>query len=800
MTNKNLFTLFILLMGMSSQIFAQGFGTIYGVVSDSVKNEPLFNATISASGKYAGADFETGAYEIQLPVGSHTLEFSFVGYKNKKYILDIKENDRIELNVQMNETSTLIERITVKSTKFEKPISEITVSMEVLSPDLLKNTGTVAVNQALEKVPGVTMLGDQADIRGGAGWAQGTGSRVLVLMDDMPAYQADGGLVYWRDLPTENMAQVEVLKGAASTLYGSAALNGVINIRTAYPVKKPFTQISVFHTMYGNPSDANNKWWTAKNAPFESGIQFAHRRKIKKFELVSGGNIFYNSSFMRGGDNPYNEPELNDTLPAYDRKGRLTVNMKYRLNERIAFGLNTTVNVGWQNQYLFWARDTTYGLYQSEITSVPIRGRTFRMTVDPSVSIRDKYNNKHKFQSRYYRIVNDNENNQGNSSHHVYGEYQFASKFNKLGNLELVTGAVGSFTAVDAEVYGNEQFTLMNFGAYVELSKKFFDRLSLTAGVRLEVNDMRSPDTVSVGFTPDGQPRNVASPNQFEGKPIMRFGANYKITEGTFFRASWGQGYRYPTLLERYVSTSAGSFLGVFPNPSLQSETGWSAEIGIKQGFKISKWQGFVDLAGFWTEYQNMMEFQFMNDNLTEPEGYIYGFQVNNVGDTRIRGVDFSVAGQGSFGDVKMSLLAGYTYIDPKYKDFMSDSTFREGIIANSTSENNILKYRYRHTAKFDGQLTYKGFTLGATFMYLSFMEAMDQYVYDNFVSIQKFRTENNKGSFMLNARIAYEMKIKETNVKLSLFGQNLLNNEYALRPGILEAPINWTIRADVNF
>jgi iron complex outermembrane receptor protein len=85
---------------------------------------------------------------------------------------------------------------------------------------------------------------------------------------------------------------------------------------------------------------------------------------------------------------------------------------------------------------------------------------------------------------------------------------------------------------------------------------------------------------------------------------------NYRILDGTFLRASWGQAYRFPTLVEKFVSTSTGT-LGVNPNPGLNSESGWTSELGIKQGFKVGKWQGYLDVAGFWSEYYDMMEFQF---------------------------------------------------------------------------------------------------------------------------------------------------------------------------------------------
>ena len=58
------------------------------------------------------------------------------------------------------------------------------------------------------------------------------------MVDDMPLISGDAGQVQWSRIATENINQVEVIKGAASALYGSSALNGIINIRTAFPKQK----------------------------------------------------------------------------------------------------------------------------------------------------------------------------------------------------------------------------------------------------------------------------------------------------------------------------------------------------------------------------------------------------------------------------------------------------------------------------------------------------------------------------------------------------------------------------------
>jgi hypothetical protein len=85
----------------------------------------------------------------------------------------------------------------------------------------------------------VVVTGDgQASIRGGSGWSYGAGSRVLVLYDDLPLLSAEGADAKWALIPMENIESMEVIKGAASSIYGSGALNGVINFRTGYGQKR----------------------------------------------------------------------------------------------------------------------------------------------------------------------------------------------------------------------------------------------------------------------------------------------------------------------------------------------------------------------------------------------------------------------------------------------------------------------------------------------------------------------------------------------------------------------------------
>ena len=278
-------------------------------------------------------------------------------------------------------------------------------------------------------------------------------------------------------------------------------------------------------------------------------------------------------------------------------------------------------------------------------------------------------------------------------------------------------------------------------------------------------------------------------------RPVVRIGANYQIAKATYIRASYGQGYRFPCIAEKYVRTSAGG-LEIYPNEKLQPEYGHSAEIGIKQGVSIGNWRGYADAAIFWMQYSNMMEFKFgaYGNPLTDPF-FGLGFQSVNIGPTRVRGVDFSIMGEGKIGKLDISLLAGYTYMDPRslaYNDSL-DTLF-------STANYNVLKYRYRHIAKFDCEVSYGKFSVGLSMRYNSFMEAIDKV----FVQLQNivpgigpYRDVHNKGDLQFDNRIMY--RVNET-LRVSLITNNLFNRETTSRPADVLAPRNFALQVQLKF
>ena len=191
----------------------------------------------------------------------------------------------------------------------------------------------------------------------------------------------------------------------------------------------------------------------------------------------------------------------------------------------------------------------------------------------------------------------------------MFGEYQYYRKFGD--RFDLTGGLSATWSGTVAELYGNH--SSFNNAIFTQLDAKPLKNLNLSLGVRFERYKLD---------------RQVEYSN-----PVIRAGLNYQAFEYTYLRASFGQGYRFPSVAEKFTATNVGS-LKIFPNQSLVSETGWSSEIEVKQGLKMGDWNGYLDLAFFWIEYKDMIEFVFdiyQTDSLTPPGLDDYGFMAQNV-------------------------------------------------------------------------------------------------------------------------------------------------------------------------
>ena len=758
----------------ASNSYAQSLGYVKGVVTDKSNHETLPGALVTLNKTKGVATDINGVFVISIDAGDYSLSCDLLGYTKFTTNVVVKALDTVFVNIQLGNGNQLLDEVVVSAGKFEQKLSDVTVSMDVIKPALIENKGVTNLDAIINQVPGVTVSDGQASIRGGSGYSYGAGTRVLMLVDEMPMITADANDIKWNYLPIENVEQVEVIKGASSALFGSSALNGVINLRTAYAKDKPQTKLTMFGATYDAPKRSSLKWWD-NTSQSQSGLNFSHAQKIKNLDIVLGGHVFNDMGYR------YLETE---------ERERFNVNLRYNFKKIAGLSIGVNTNMMQYRGGLFFLWQNADSAYIP--TGHNIQGyKNTRFNIDPYITYYSKKGGRFSLRTRYFLSNNNNNTNQGSRAELYYNELQYQKKFKN--NLTTTFGAVYTEQQVMADsLYGRH--TGRNYAGYAQFDYKY-KKLTVSLGLRGEYNEVDTSYTR--GYI-------SSSIKNLPFQPVLRAGLNYHLMEYTFLRASFGQGYRFPSIAEKYISTGL-SAIKIFPNPGLQPERGWSAEIGVKQGFKILNFKGFIDVAGFWTEYQNMTEFifdiygtktgNFLNDSKNA------GFKSQNVGRARINGIDASITGTGKMGPINVSTLMGYTFTNPIDPDF-NPKKDTLGSLPNS----NLLKYRNRHLVKGDLQLDYKKVSIGWSVRYYSFMENIDrrfvQSIYHeyndpgiNFDAIDqtyilpglpKYREEHKNGDWIHDARCSVQIT---KALKASFIVNNVFNREYTLRPGDVRPP-----------
>jgi len=792
-------------------------GFLEGIVSDE-KGNPIEGAdVIYRKDITRGAvTNEKGYYRLELPAGKARIICRFSDMKTDTSSITVISNSAVNHSIRLKSLVKELEQFEVKVGKFDKSIEDQTVTMVVIKPQMIENKNTRSIETALDQTPGLNILDGEPQIRGGSGFTFGVGSKVAIIVDDMPMLSGDAGRPEWGFIPVENISQIEVVKGAASVLSGSSALSGSVHIRTAFPQQKPIFKVNVYSGAYSAPSSSADAKWSERY-PGIHGMNFLYARKFSNLDVVIGGNLNY--------DHGYIGPPQTDSIVAtvfpdtitnfterqlIAKRARINFNLRYRSKKYkgLNYGLNGNFMLAHSNMPLAWLNDST-GLYRAYPGAIFLQDQVI-FNLDPYIHFNTATDGKHSLRARILHADNNMSANQSNNATTIYGDYMFQKSYPELKNIDFIGGITSSFTNSFSNIYigsGTPNNQLLNISAYTQVESKVNKTFNLSAGARLEYFQLN--DTITAI------------------KPIFRAGSTIKLYQETYLRGSYGQGYRFPTITERFIKTGVGNF-GVFPNPNLKPESSWNAEIGIKQGLKFGKIYGYIDVAAFWQEYQNTIEYMFgiWRSLSGDPQtfGSSAGFMFLNTGQSRVTGIDASFMGMAKLSKkTNLTFMTGYNYIVPKTLSpdyvYATDSLNRVFTYTSTSLDGSkgILKYRFLHNIKLDAELTYnKKLSVGMSAKYFSKIVNMDAIIKDfeeltsdttsdigNWLQDLRYMDYYNAhrhGNWIFDARISFS--INETH-KIALIGSNILNRSYSLRPLKIEAPrtimVQYTYKFDKN-
>ena len=750
--------LFVIFALTGTFLQSQETGTLVGTVYDRQTGEPMVAVNISADRSTGTTTNDQGKFLFDLSPGTHTIEFFYVGYEMQKEELTIESGEVLTIGIRMSVISRVLEEVVVSAGKYEQKLSDVTVSIDLIKPHQLSNQNIASLDQILEKTSGISILDGQPSIRGGSGFSYGVGSRVLMLVDDLPLISGDAGDIKWNYLPVENLNQIEVIKGASSVLFGSSALNGAINLRTRFPGNEPKTEVTLFGGTFMDPRRSELIWWERR--PLFTGGSFSHLRKIGNLDFSLGGNYFK--------DEGYREGDYENTI-----RGNLALRYRFKKIQGLTAGVAVSAMYIDQADFLLWLNADSGAYRQNPETVAPLTGH--RYNIDPYVEYFTPAGDKHSLKARLYSVGNVALRTTFSSYANLwYGEYRYLKKFRN--RTHWTSGLSFTRNTVIANLYENHMGS--NTAVYSQLDAHVINRLKVSSGVRWELNSLNEVFYYSL--------------------PVFRAGLNYQPGKATFIRTSIGQGYRFPSVAEKYADAVVGG-LKIFPNPELEPERGWAAELGVKQGFSSGSWVGFADLAFFWTEYNNMIEYTF--GAYPDPPDAIptiddVGFKALNIGTARINGAEFSLNGTGKVGPVKLQCIGGYTYMNPVDPSILEEQ-------GREDNEAYILKYRRRHLIKADLEGELWRIFAGVNLLFNSRMINVDGVFIDPLIGnllqpgFPDYWHDHASGYTVLDFRLGWNIS---QMVRINAILKNAFNVEYLGRPGDIGPPRNITLQARLTF
>lgn len=584
---KSFVILLYLLLFFSKSIFAQTFSIKGRVVDEQSIPLPGVNVALMNT-NYGAATDNDGNYEISnLPADNYTIEYSAIGYEKVMKENVVIQNKSITLNIVLVEAAIETEEIIVTASKYEQKKSDLTVSSEVIHGEEFENRNFSNLEEAIRFVPGVTMTDDQISIRGSSGYSRGTGARALIAIDGLPFYTGDTGEIVWEMIPVTELSRVEIIKGASSSLYGSAAIGGVLNCITRNISEKPLTIINGFYGMYDRPY--YDEWdWSGERRPF-NGLTLAHSQQIDKFG--------FNISFTRLEDASYRE---DDNFKKYI--GFLKTVYNFTPVSSLTFIANTFNKRA--GNFLYWKNSQNALIPPDRNEGDEIETDRYLFGLIYSSLLSD--NLLLNLRGSYYRnYFVDNEIPANESTSNLYrGEIQLHSTFNKF--VSITGGVEGIASTVRSSLFGNPHS--FQTGIYLLSDINFSFPLIASIGVRYDYSKL---DTL------DGT-----------GAISPKLGLNYKLTDDLVLRSAFGIGFRAPSIAEAFTSTSTAG-ITVKPNPNIQPEHNYTFEVGLNYNYSTLF---NLDVAVFFSNYKDLIE-----PVIDPADGFAY---FNNVLEAQINGLE----------------------------------------------------------------------------------------------------------------------------------------------------------------
>ena len=640
-------------------------GSLYGTVRDSATGAPIQDAQVLTGAGCLVLTDAAGRYTLsRLPVGMVVLSARRLGFFAAADTLTLGPDDSIRCDFVLRPRSLYLEPVVVTAGKRSQLLDQVVTSVALVSDSAIARRAVNTVDEAVDYAPGVQLLNGQINIRGSSGFVQGFGSRVLLLVDGVPANQGDRGGIDWDMLPMQDVERVEIVKGAGSSLYGSAALGGVVNLITRAIPTGMHGRVRAAGGGFADPPDT--LWRFRDNTGKREAVDVTG----------SYGGDAVSGSLTAGGrhSDGYREQDRDDTWEVMSKGQWLTRDGTTRLR-----ATGSWVSHQYQTPLLWCERGDCddHGLaYQPFKIDTAQAGAYTRSnkgflaaTLDHTASPMLAW----LARASWLRTdFTDHRRPTGEFGVADRSGLELRGEMHPADGRAAVVGMEGARATTTSDIFGSHND--IAFAAYAEGEQRL-GPARLTAGARIDYVEVDGGDLNA-----------VVSPRVGALLPLGRL----------VLRASVGKGFRAPTLAERFVQTSL-SGITVVPNPDLEPETAWSAELGTAA--RIGR--AAVDAALFWTEAKSLIE-----------PGVDSALQIQfrNLQRARLAGLDIAATAS-PVPQVRLTLA--YTFLYTRALD---------------TVPAQPLPFRPTHLVTVGADYDWRGLGVGADFRFMSRYDRVELY------------------------------------------------------------------------
>jgi outer membrane receptor for ferrienterochelin and colicins len=578
---KNIVFIYLLL----SSAFMMG-QTISGKITTENGDEIRYANVYLKKTKIGTSSDENGFYELnKIPKDSYTLIISSIGYKTKSIKITITNDQRITRNITLLEDNSLDE-IVVSGTL--RPVSKTNspVPVEVYSETFFKRNPTPSVFESLQNVNGVRPQLNCNVCNTGDIHINGLeGPYTFVLIDGMPIVSGLSTVYGLTGIPQALIERVEIVKGPASTLYGSEAVGGIINIITKKATNAPILSTDVMSTSWGEVN---------------TDISMSYKVSEKVQGLLGVNYFNFQNRIDKNNDN-FTDLTLQNRISIFNK-----INIERKSNKVFTIAGRYMYEDRWGGE-MDWEREFRGGnqIYGESIYTN--RWETFGTYELPtSEDISFQFSANGHYQDSFY----------GDTSYDAeqligFGQLVYSKQVGEKHDLLL--GAAYRYTYYDDNTFAtlnesgleNNPSIIHLPGVFAQDEISLSERKKLLLGVRWDHNSLHG---------------NIFTPR-----------VNYKWNSkdnSNIFRLSLGNGFRVANVFTEDHAALTGARTVEFDG-ELEPETSWNANLNYVK--KINTENSFItiDASAFYTYFSN----RILPDYETDPNKIIYanldGFSVS---------------------------------------------------------------------------------------------------------------------------------------------------------------------------